>query len=74
MPPSSYPTLALPAIMEGVNQTVIMALSMVVVAAMVVSCGLGYKILHSSQWLDLAVGVEVGLGNLFIALVLDRIL
>ncbi len=66
--------LALPAIMTGVNQTVMMALSMVVVAAMIGAGGLGYKILYSIQRVNLAVGVEAGLGILFIAMVLDRIL
>jgi len=66
--------LALPSIMTGVNQTVMMALSMVVVAAMIGAGGLGYKILYSIQRVDLAVGIEAGLGILFIAMVLDRIL
>jgi len=66
--------LALPAIMTGVNQTVMMALSMVVVAAMIGAGGLGYKILYSIQRVNLAVGLESGLGILFIAMILDRIL
>jgi glycine betaine/proline transport system permease protein len=66
--------LALPSIMTGVNQTVMMALSMVVVAAMIGAGGLGYKILYSIQRVDLAVGIEAGLGILFIAMILDRIL
>jgi len=66
--------LALPSIMTGVNQTVMMALSMVVVAAMIGAGGLGYRILYSIQRVDLAVGIEAGLGILFIAMILDRIL
>ncbi|MEW6263482.1 MAG: proline/glycine betaine ABC transporter permease [Thermodesulfobacteriota bacterium] len=66
--------LALPSIMTGVNQTVMMALSMVVVAAMIGAGGLGSKILFSIQRIDLGLGVEAGLGILFIAMVLDRIL
>ena len=66
--------LAIPSIMAGVNQTVMMALSMVVVAAMIGAGGLGSKILYSIQRIDLGVGVEAGLGILFIAVVLDRIL
>lgn len=65
--------LALPSIMAGVNQTVMMALSMVV-AAMIGAGGLEYKILYSIQRVDLPVGIEAGLGILFIAMVLDRIL
>jgi glycine betaine/proline transport system permease protein len=66
--------LAIPSIMTGVNQTVMMALSMVVVAAMIGAGGLGSKILYSIQRIDLGVGIEAGLGILFIAIVLDRIL
>ena len=66
--------LAIPSIMAGVNQTVMMSLSMVVVAAMIGAGGLGYKILYSIQRIDLGVGVEAGLGILIIAIVLDRIL
>jgi len=66
--------LAVPSIMAGVNQTVMMALSMVVVAAMIGAGGLGSKILYSIQRIDLGMGIEAGLGILFIAMVLDRIL
>lgn len=66
--------LAVPSIMTGVNQTVMMALSMVVVAAMIGAGGLGSKILYSIQRIDLGMGIEAGLGILFIAMVLDRIL
>lgn len=66
--------LAIPSIMTGVNQTVMMALSMVVVAAMIGAGGLGGKILYSIQRIDLGVGVEAGLAILCIAIVLDRIL
>jgi len=66
--------LSIPSIMTGVNQTVMMALSMVVVAAMIGAGGLGSKILYSIQRIDLGVGIESGLAILFIAVVLDRIL
>ena len=66
--------LAMRTIMAGVNQTVMMALSMVVVAAMIGAGGLGSKIIYSIQRVDLAVGIEAGLGVLFIAMVLDRIM
>jgi len=66
--------LAVPSIMAGVNQTVMMSLSMVVIAAMIGAGGLGGKILYSIQRVDLGVGIEAGLGILFIAMVLDRIL
>lgn len=66
--------LALPAIMTGVNQTVMMALSMVVIAAMIGAGGLGNPILFAIQRVDLGMGVEAGLGILFTAIILDRIL
>ncbi len=66
--------LALPAIMTGVNQTVMMALSMVVIAAMIGAGGLGNPILFAIQRVDLGMGVEAGFGILFTAIILDRIL
>ena len=66
--------LALPAIMTGVNQTVMMALSMVVVAAMIGAGGLGSPILYAIQRVELGIGVEAGFGILFTAIILDRIL
>jgi glycine betaine/proline transport system permease protein len=66
--------LALPSIMAGINQTVMMALSMVVTAAMIGAGGLGGNILFAIQRVELGMGVEAGLGILFIAIVLDRIL
>ena len=66
--------LALPAIMTGINQTVMMALSMVVIAAMIGAGGLGNPILFAIQRVDLGMGVEAGLGILFTAIILDRIL
>ena len=66
--------MALPSIMAGVNQTVMMALSMVVIAAMIGAGGLGNQILYAIQRVDLGLGVEAGFGILFIAIILDRIL
>ena len=66
--------LALPSIMTGINQTVMMALSMSVTAAMIGAGGLGVKILFAIQRVELSIGVEAGLGILFIAIVLDRML
>ncbi len=66
--------LAMPSIMAGINQTVMMALSMVVTAAMIGAGGLGGNILFAIQRVELGMGVEAGLGILFIAIVLDRIL
>ena len=66
--------LALPSIMTGVNQTVMMSLSMTVTAAMIGAGGLGDNILYSIQRVDLKVGVDAGVGILLIAMILDRIL
>lgn len=66
--------LSIPSIMAGINQTIMMALSMVVVAAMIGAGGLGGQILYSLQRVELATGVEAGLAILCIAIVLDRIM
>ncbi len=66
--------LALPSIMTGINQTVMMSLSMVVTAAMIGAKGLGISILRAIQHVELGLGVEAGIGILFIAILLDRIL
>jgi glycine betaine/proline transport system permease protein len=65
--------LALPAIMSGVNQTVMMALSMVIVTSMVGAGGLGGEVLSSIQQLDVGLGFESGLCVVLLAIVLDRL-
>lgn len=65
--------LALPAIMGGINQTVMMALSMVIVTSMVGAGGLGGEVLGSIQQLDVGLGFESGLCVVLLAIVLDRI-
>jgi glycine betaine/proline transport system permease protein len=64
---------ALPSIMAGVNQTIMMALSMVVVASMIGAGGLGEYVLGGIQRLDIGIGFEGGLGVVLLAIVLDRI-
>lgn len=66
--------LAMPTIMAGVNQTVLLALSMVVIAAMIGARGLGGEVWRAIQRLDLGSGFEAGLGIVIIAIYLDRIL
>ena len=66
--------LAMPTIMAGVNQTVLLALSMVVVAAMIGARGLGGEVWRAIQRLDLGSGFEAGIGIVVIAIYLDRIL
>lgn len=65
--------LALPTIMAGVNQVIMLALSMVVIAGMVGAGGLGGDIYASLGRLDTALGVEAGLSVVIIAIILDRL-
>lgn len=65
--------LALPAIMTGVNQTIMMALSMVVIAAMIGAGGLGREVLVSLQRLQVGQAFEAGLAIVILAMVLDRL-
>ncbi|PTQ74193.1 proline/glycine betaine ABC transporter permease [Pseudomonas sp. GV071] len=65
--------LALPSIMAGLNQTVMMALSMVVVASMIGARGLGEDVLVGIQTLDVGRGVEAGLAIVALAVIIDRV-
>ena len=65
--------IALPTIMTGVNQTIMMALSMVIIASMVGAGGLGNDVLSSIQRLDVGLGFESGLSVVLVAIILDRI-
>ena len=65
--------LARPAIMTGVNQTIMLALSMVVIASMIGAGGLGDTVLSGIQRLDVGLGFEGGLGVVILAIILDRI-
>ena len=64
---------ALPSIMAGINQTIMMALSMVIIASMVGAGGLGNDVLASIQRLDIGLGFESGLAVVLLAIMLDRI-
>ncbi|MBA4536056.1 ABC transporter permease subunit [Bacillus aquiflavi] len=64
---------ALPTIMTGINQTTMMALSMVVVASMVGAKGLGMEVLTSINRIDIGKGFESGIGIVFLAIIIDRI-
>jgi len=63
----------MPTIMAGVNQCIMMALSMVVIAAMIGARGLGYKVLEGIQRLDIGTGFEAGLAIVILAIILDRV-
>lgn len=64
---------AMPSIMAGVNQTIMLALSMVVIAAMIGAGGLGNEVLRGIQRLDIGLGFEGGFGVVILAIILDRI-
>jgi len=65
--------LALPNIMAGVNQTIMMALAMVVIASLVSAPGLGTLVLRGIRNLELGVGLVSGLGIVLLAVILDRV-
>lgn len=65
--------LAMPTILAGLNQTIMMALSMVVIAALIGAGGLGSPVILGLNTLDIGRAVIGGLGIVLIAIVLDRI-
>lgn len=65
--------LALPNIMAGVNQTIMMSLAMVVIASLVSAPGLGVLVLRGIRSLELGVGLLSGLGIVLLAIILDRV-
>jgi glycine betaine/proline transport system permease protein len=64
---------AAPAIMEGLTQTIMLSLSMSVIATMVGSGGLGVPVLRSLNQVKPAMGFEAGLAIVLVAILLDRI-
>lgn len=64
---------AMTALFAGINQTIMMALSMVIIASMVGAGGLGNDVLSSISRLDIGLGFESGLGVVLLAIMLDRI-
>ena len=65
--------LALPSIMAGVNQVIMLALSMVVIAGMVGAQGLGEIVVRGVTQLDVGAGFEGGLAVVILAIYLDRV-
>ena len=65
--------MALPSIMAGVNQTIMMALSMVVIAAMISAGGLGEIVLRGITQMKIGLGFEGGIAVGILAIILDRI-
>ncbi|MFK9092613.1 glycine betaine ABC transporter substrate-binding protein [Bacillus salipaludis] len=65
--------IATPTIMAGVNQSIMLALSMVVTASLVGAPGLGADVYRAVSQIDVGRGFEAGLSIVFIAVILDRI-
>jgi glycine betaine/proline transport system permease protein len=65
--------LAMPNIMAGVNQTIMMSLAMVVIASLVSAPGLGTLVLDGINNLRLGVGFMAGIGIVLLAIILDRV-
>ncbi len=65
--------LAMPTIMAGINQTTMMALSMVVIASMIGAGGLGEEVLKATNRIDVGKGFEAGWAIVVLAIVIDRI-
>lgn len=65
--------LAMPTIMAGINQSIMLALSMVVIASMVGAPGLGEEVYRAVTQLKTGVGFEAGLSIVIVAIILDRI-
>jgi glycine betaine/proline transport system permease protein len=64
---------ALPDLMVGVNQVIMLTLNMVIIASMIGAGGLGYDVLNALRRLDIGGGIEAGLAIVALALALDRL-
>ena len=65
--------LARPSIMAGINQSVMMALGMIVIASMIGARGLGEDVLAGINNLDIGRGLQAGMAIVILAIVIDRI-
>jgi glycine betaine/proline transport system permease protein len=65
---------AMPTIMAGVTQCIMLSLSMVVIAALVGAEGLGVPVVRALNTINIAMGFESGLAIVIVAILLDRIL
>jgi ABC-type proline/glycine betaine transport system permease subunit len=65
--------LAMPSIMAGINQVIMLALSMVVIAGVAGSPGVGQQIFQALSQLDVGLGVEAGVSVVILAVYLDRV-
>lgn len=65
--------MALPTILAGVNQTIMLALSMAVIAAMIGAQGLGSIVMGGISRVNVGIGLVGGLGVVVLAIILDRV-
>lgn len=65
--------LALPSVMAGVNQVIMLSLSMAVIGGLVGAPGLGSEVIKSLSTLDLALGFDGGISVVILAIFLDRL-
>ena len=65
--------LAMPNILAGLNQTIMMALAMVVIASMIGAKGLGTEVLNGIARLEVGRGLIAGISIVFVAIILDRL-
>ena len=65
--------LALPNIMQGINQCTMMALAMVVIASMIGTRGIGDEVLLGLQQLNVGMATEAGIAIVLLAIIFDRI-
>ncbi|MBR9648665.1 ABC transporter permease [Clostridium tyrobutyricum] len=64
--------IALPTILAGVNQTIMLSLSMVVISAMIGAGGLGREVYNGITQMEIGIGFESGIAIVILAMVLDR--
>lgn len=65
--------LAMPSIITGINQCIMLSLSMVIIAAMIASGGLGEEITRAISRLAVGPGIEAGLAVVILGMILDRL-
>ncbi len=64
---------AMPVLMVGVNQVIMLSLNMVIIASMIGAGGLGFEVLAALRRLDIGTGLEAGLAIVALAIALDRL-
>ena len=65
--------LAMPTIMAGINQVIMLSLSMVVISGMVGAAGLGRDVVSALQRVNMSLGFEAGVSVVILAIFLDRV-